>query len=125
MQYGLFHDTKKSHCSLSYLYLSCKKAAQVNFDDIESTFFSRFCSLFCHDKGRANSKFFKGKPTQRKLTSQHPYAERYIGKPYVYTVNVNNPKEVEAALEDMDDKVVSCIFNAFFVFFIFKYERVI
>ena len=61
--------------------------------------------------GRRNSKFFKGKPTERKLTSQHPYAERYIGKPHVYTVNVNDPKEVEAALEDMDDKVVSFYTN--------------
>ncbi|XP_066929864.1 alpha-1,6-mannosylglycoprotein 6-beta-N-acetylglucosaminyltransferase A-like [Clytia hemisphaerica] len=56
--------------------------------------------------GRRNDKFFKSKPTERRLTSQHPYAERFIGKPHVYTVNISNLKEVEAALEDIDDKVV-------------------
>ena len=57
--------------------------------------------------GRRNSQFFKQKPTERRLTSQHPYAERFIGSPYVYTVDINDPKAVEDALKDMDDKVVS------------------
>lgn len=55
--------------------------------------------------GRKNSQFFKQKPTERRLTSQHPYAERFIGSPYVYTVDINDPKAVEEALKDMDDKV--------------------
>uniref|UniRef100_UPI00358FC16B alpha-1,6-mannosylglycoprotein 6-beta-N-acetylglucosaminyltransferase A n=1 Tax=Myxine glutinosa TaxID=7769 RepID=UPI00358FC16B len=46
-----------------------------------------------------NSDFFKGKPTLRELTSQHPYAELYIGKPHVWTVDIGNPQEVEAAVK--------------------------
>ncbi|GFS07555.1 alpha-1,6-mannosylglycoprotein 6-beta-N-acetylglucosaminyltransferase A [Elysia marginata] len=46
-----------------------------------------------------NTKFFKGKPTQREITSQHPYAEVFIGKPYVYTIHVNNMTEVDQALD--------------------------
>lgn len=56
--------------------------------------------------GRSNDKFFKQKPTERLLTSQHPYAERYIGAPYVYTVDLSNEKEVEEAMEDMETKAV-------------------
>ncbi|XP_048773729.2 alpha-1,6-mannosylglycoprotein 6-beta-N-acetylglucosaminyltransferase A-like isoform X2 [Ostrea edulis] len=41
-----------------------------------------------------NTPFFKGKPTARELTSQHPYAELFIGEPFVYTVNINDQKEV-------------------------------
>ncbi|XP_062614039.1 alpha-1,6-mannosylglycoprotein 6-beta-N-acetylglucosaminyltransferase A-like isoform X1 [Saccostrea cucullata] len=46
-----------------------------------------------------NTPFFKGKPTARELTSQHPYAEMFIGEPYVYTVDVSNQKEVEKVLD--------------------------
>ena len=63
--------------------------------------------IFFHPTlGRRNAAFFKQKPTERKLTSQHPYAERFIGKPHVYTVNVQDLKAVEKALEEIDDKVV-------------------
>ena len=65
-----------------------------------------FCYfLFVID--RENSAFFKRKPTFRKLTSQHPYADRYIGKPHVYTVNIKNLNEVEAAIIDLKNKTVS------------------
>ena len=50
---------------------------------------------------RDNTKFFKDKPTLRTLSSQNPYAERFIGKPYVYTVDISNRQEVDDALKDM------------------------
>ncbi|EMP34748.1 Alpha-1,6-mannosylglycoprotein 6-beta-N-acetylglucosaminyltransferase A, partial [Chelonia mydas] len=50
-------------------------------------------------KSSKNTDFFKGKPTLRELTSQHPYAEVYIGKPHVWTVNINDPSEVEKAVK--------------------------
>ena len=42
-----------------------------------------------------NTKFFKGKPTERKLASQHPYAEQFIGEPYVYTIDIRNLNDVK------------------------------
>jgi len=62
--------------------------------------------MFSSSLGRHNAPFFKQKPTERKLTSQHPYAERFIGKPHVYTVDVNDLKAVEQALDEIDEKVV-------------------
>ncbi|XP_043930870.1 alpha-1,6-mannosylglycoprotein 6-beta-N-acetylglucosaminyltransferase A [Protopterus annectens] len=50
-------------------------------------------------KSSKNTDFFKGKPTFRELTSQHPYAEVYIGTPHVWTVNIDNPSEVEQAVK--------------------------
>ncbi|KAG8432244.1 hypothetical protein GDO86_016763 [Hymenochirus boettgeri] len=50
-------------------------------------------------KSSRNTDFFKGKPTLRELTSQHPYAEVYIGKPHVWTVDINKPSEVEKAIK--------------------------
>ncbi|XP_072118250.1 alpha-1,6-mannosylglycoprotein 6-beta-N-acetylglucosaminyltransferase A [Mobula birostris] len=50
-------------------------------------------------KSSKNTEFFKGKPTLRELTSQHPYAEVYIGKPHVWTVNIDDPVEVEQAVK--------------------------
>ncbi|XP_054603030.1 alpha-1,6-mannosylglycoprotein 6-beta-N-acetylglucosaminyltransferase A isoform X2 [Nothobranchius furzeri] len=44
-----------------------------------------------------NSKFFKGKPNTREVTSQHPYAEA-IGEPYVWMVDMNNQTDVERAI---------------------------
>uniref|UniRef100_A0A4W3K722 alpha-1,6-mannosyl-glycoprotein 6-beta-N-acetylglucosaminyltransferase n=1 Tax=Callorhinchus milii TaxID=7868 RepID=A0A4W3K722_CALMI len=52
-------------------------------------------------KNRQNTDFFKKKPTFRELSSQHPYAEIYIGKPHVWTVDIENPSEVEAALDQI------------------------
>ncbi|NXR10196.1 MGT5A acetylglucosaminyltransferase, partial [Semnornis frantzii] len=52
-------------------------------------------------KSSKNTEFFKGKPTLRELTSQHPYAEVYIGKPHVWTVDINNLSEVEKAVKSI------------------------
>ncbi|KAK7112831.1 alpha-1,6-mannosylglycoprotein 6-beta-N-acetylglucosaminyltransferase A-like [Littorina saxatilis] len=48
-----------------------------------------------------NTKFFKGKPTQREVTSQHPYAEVFVGKPHVYTIDMKNLTEVQLAVEEV------------------------
>lgn len=58
---------------------------------------------------RGNSKFLKGKPTLRSLTSQNPYTEMFIGQPYVYTVDVENREEVNDALMKMASLPVSCL----------------
>lgn len=50
---------------------------------------------------RANSEFFSKKPTTRAITSQNPYAEMFIGKPYVYNVNISNLTEVMATLQHL------------------------
>ncbi|RXN12469.1 Alpha-1,6-mannosylglyco 6-beta-N-acetylglucosaminyltransferase A-like protein [Labeo rohita] len=54
---------------------------------------------FDPSKSSKNTDFFKGKPTLRELTSQHPYAEVYIGRPHVWTVNIDDPAEVENAIK--------------------------
>uniref|UniRef100_A0A8C3SQT4 alpha-1,6-mannosyl-glycoprotein 6-beta-N-acetylglucosaminyltransferase n=1 Tax=Chelydra serpentina TaxID=8475 RepID=A0A8C3SQT4_CHESE len=46
-----------------------------------------------------NHEFFRGKPTSREVSSQHPYAEDFIGKPHVWTVDYNNSEEFEAAIK--------------------------
>ncbi|XP_034563930.1 alpha-1,6-mannosylglycoprotein 6-beta-N-acetylglucosaminyltransferase B-like [Notolabrus celidotus] len=45
-----------------------------------------------------NNDFYKGKPTTRQISSQHPYAENFIGKPHVWTVDVNNKTDVREAV---------------------------
>ncbi|XP_065834135.1 alpha-1,6-mannosylglycoprotein 6-beta-N-acetylglucosaminyltransferase A-like isoform X2 [Oscarella lobularis] len=50
---------------------------------------------------RLNSRFFKSKPTLRALTSQHPYAEMFIGKPHVYTIDISDADQVRASLKEM------------------------
>ncbi|KAM5147728.1 alpha-1,6-mannosylglycoprotein 6-beta-N-acetylglucosaminyltransferase A-like [Callospermophilus lateralis] len=50
-------------------------------------------------KSSKNTDFFIGKPTLRELTSQHPYAEVFISRPHVWTVNLNNQEEVEDAVK--------------------------
>ncbi|XP_028398468.1 alpha-1,6-mannosylglycoprotein 6-beta-N-acetylglucosaminyltransferase A-like [Dendronephthya gigantea] len=50
-------------------------------------------------KNRTNSKFFRGKPTSRSLTSQSPYLEEFVGKPYVYTVDIKNLTEINETLK--------------------------
>ncbi|XP_033629093.1 alpha-1,6-mannosylglycoprotein 6-beta-N-acetylglucosaminyltransferase A-like isoform X1 [Asterias rubens] len=52
-------------------------------------------------KSKSNTKFFKNKPTERELTSQHPYAEVYIGKPHVWTINVQNSSAVQEAIDEI------------------------
>ncbi|KAL9958757.1 hypothetical protein ACROYT_G035815 [Oculina patagonica] len=48
---------------------------------------------------RLNHGFFAGKPMDRKVTSQNPYAEVFVGEPFVQTVNIENIDEVEEALQ--------------------------
>uniref|UniRef100_A0AAY4AI72 alpha-1,6-mannosyl-glycoprotein 6-beta-N-acetylglucosaminyltransferase n=1 Tax=Denticeps clupeoides TaxID=299321 RepID=A0AAY4AI72_9TELE len=48
-----------------------------------------------------NHEFFRGKPTSREVSSQHPYAEQYIGRPHVMTVDFNNSEEFEAAVREI------------------------
>ncbi|XP_071397465.1 alpha-1,6-mannosylglycoprotein 6-beta-N-acetylglucosaminyltransferase B-like [Centroberyx affinis] len=45
-----------------------------------------------------SSDFYKGKPTTRQISSQHPYAEDFIGKPYVWTVDMTNWTDVREAV---------------------------
>ncbi|KAM3591924.1 uncharacterized protein V6R79_009561 [Siganus canaliculatus] len=45
-----------------------------------------------------NNDFYKGKPTTRQISSQHPYADSFIGKPHVWTVDVNNQTDVLEAV---------------------------
>ncbi|KAI3353063.1 hypothetical protein L3Q82_019627 [Scortum barcoo] len=54
-----------------------------------------------------NHEFFRGKPTSREVSSQHPYAEQYIGRPHVMTVDYNNSLEFDSAIREiMRTKVV-------------------
>jgi hypothetical protein len=39
--------------------------------------------------------------------SQHPYAENFIGKPHVWTVDYNNSEEFEAAIKTIMKTQVS------------------
>ncbi|KAM4715778.1 alpha-1,6-mannosylglycoprotein 6-beta-N-acetylglucosaminyltransferase B-like [Anableps anableps] len=46
-----------------------------------------------------NNDFYKGKPTTRQITSQHPYAEQFIAKPYVWTVDMTNGTDIREAVK--------------------------
>ena len=37
------------------------------------------------------------------LGSQHPYAEQFIGEPYVYTLNKDDPEEVRTTVQKIID----------------------
>ncbi|XP_068704283.1 alpha-1,6-mannosylglycoprotein 6-beta-N-acetylglucosaminyltransferase A-like isoform X2 [Montipora foliosa] len=50
---------------------------------------------------RGNSQFFSGKPTFRLVTSQHPYMETFVGKPHVYTIDINNLDLVESTVKEI------------------------
>ncbi|XP_052815041.1 alpha-1,6-mannosylglycoprotein 6-beta-N-acetylglucosaminyltransferase A-like [Mya arenaria] len=52
---------------------------------------------------RNTQPFFKGKPTERELMSQHPYAEQFIGEPHVYTINIEDPDEVRTTVQKILD----------------------
>ncbi|XP_051570296.1 alpha-1,6-mannosylglycoprotein 6-beta-N-acetylglucosaminyltransferase B-like [Myxocyprinus asiaticus] len=56
---------------------------------------------FHSPRSSLNHEFFRGKPTSREVSSQHPYAEQYISKPHVITVDFNNSQEFEAAIRDI------------------------
>ncbi|XP_040885175.1 alpha-1,6-mannosylglycoprotein 6-beta-N-acetylglucosaminyltransferase B-like [Toxotes jaculatrix] len=46
-----------------------------------------------------NNDFYRGKPTTRQISSQHPYAEEFIGKPHVWTVDMTNTTSVREAIK--------------------------
>ncbi|XP_077407193.1 alpha-1,6-mannosylglycoprotein 6-beta-N-acetylglucosaminyltransferase B-like [Vanacampus margaritifer] len=48
-----------------------------------------------------NNDFYKGKPTTRKISSQHPYAEEFIGRPHVWTVDVSNKTQIRDAVQEI------------------------
>ncbi|KAG7282780.1 hypothetical protein CRUP_029988 [Coryphaenoides rupestris] len=48
-----------------------------------------------------SSPFYRGKPTTREISSQHPYAEHFVGKPYVWTVDVTNRTALRQAIKDI------------------------
>ncbi|OON21108.1 hypothetical protein X801_02998, partial [Opisthorchis viverrini] len=48
--------------------------------------------------GRGLTPFFAGKPTDRELHSQHPYIEEYIGEPYSYTLDRDNPDQIRETM---------------------------
>ncbi|KAJ8002072.1 hypothetical protein DPEC_G00176000 [Dallia pectoralis] len=48
-----------------------------------------------------NHEFFRGKPTSREVSSQHPYAEQYIGRPHVMTVDYNDSQEFDTAIREI------------------------
>ncbi|XP_059892565.1 alpha-1,6-mannosylglycoprotein 6-beta-N-acetylglucosaminyltransferase B-like [Gadus macrocephalus] len=48
-----------------------------------------------------SSSFYRGKPTTREVSSQHPYAEHFVGKPYVWTVDASNLTAVRQAIRDI------------------------
>ena len=46
-------------------------------------------------------------PPIPQLTSQNPYTELFIGKPYVYTLDIDNLSELTAALKEISTQPVS------------------
>ncbi|CAL8286108.1 unnamed protein product [Boreogadus saida] len=48
-----------------------------------------------------NHAFFRGKPTSRQVSSQHPYVEQYIGPPHVVTVDFNDSLEFDRAVRQI------------------------
>lgn len=42
------------------------------------------------------------------VSSQHPYAEQYIGKPHVMTVDYNNSLEFDSAIREIMRTKVLC-----------------
>lgn len=57
--------------------------------------------VFDVPKDSLNTPFFKGKPTLRKLTSQHPYAEMYIGHPHVRSIHMNDLESVQTIIREV------------------------
>ena len=60
---------------------------------------------------RDNSGFFASKPTRRLVTSQNPYAEQFMGEPYVYTIDISNVTQVDRIMKKiMTNTVCSAVF---------------
>lgn len=58
-----------------------------------------------------NTVIFSNAISSFQLTSQHPYAEVYIGKPHVWTVDINNLSEVEKAVKSILNQKVRNVFS--------------
>lgn len=63
-------------------------------------------TLTCHSAAASSAhnaavKTTSVSPFRLQLTSQHPYAEVYIGQPHVWTVDIENPAEVERAIRSI------------------------
>lgn len=50
---------------------------------------------------KLNSNFFGLKPTLRKLTSQNPYMEEFVGQPYCYTINITDETLLRNTLKEI------------------------
>ncbi|XP_066929293.1 alpha-1,6-mannosylglycoprotein 6-beta-N-acetylglucosaminyltransferase A-like isoform X2 [Clytia hemisphaerica] len=50
-------------------------------------------------KNKENDDFFKLKPNLRRLTSQSPYMEDFVGEPYVYTIDITNESLLRSVLQ--------------------------
>jgi hypothetical protein len=50
--------------------------------------------------GRGTEAFFAQKPTGRRLTSQHPYLEEFVGAPAVVTVDIKDLEAVKRVLQN-------------------------
>lgn len=61
---------------------------------------------FKRPKNRINSKALKDLPSSRNLSSQHPYLEKFVGKPFVYTVDIWNKTEATQTLQEILTKKV-------------------
>uniref|UniRef100_A0A0N5APP3 alpha-1,6-mannosyl-glycoprotein 6-beta-N-acetylglucosaminyltransferase n=1 Tax=Syphacia muris TaxID=451379 RepID=A0A0N5APP3_9BILA len=63
---------------------------------------------FVPPKSRRTYQFFRDKPTLRELTSQNPYAEKFIGKPCVITVDINDPDAITSAVKEALNTKLNC-----------------
>ena len=59
-------------------------------------------------KGRVSAHGEHFNYFHHQITSQNPYAEVFIGEPFVQTVNIRNMAEVEEALAKIFNSSVSC-----------------
>ncbi|OON16540.1 hypothetical protein X801_07645, partial [Opisthorchis viverrini] len=62
---------------------------------------------FTPPRGRGNTAFFADKPTTRKLTSQQPYLEKYVGEPYSYLVDTQNATALRLTMRRVLAKINS------------------
>ncbi|KAK6300378.1 hypothetical protein J4Q44_G00284760 [Coregonus suidteri] len=59
-----------------------------------------------HPTARSITSFQRQSNTSREVSSQHPYADQYIGRPHVMTVDYNNSQEFDTAIREiMNTKV--------------------
>ncbi|XP_068688277.1 alpha-1,6-mannosylglycoprotein 6-beta-N-acetylglucosaminyltransferase A-like [Montipora foliosa] len=61
---------------------------------------------FIRPKNRLNSEALRQQPSSRNLTSEHPYLEQFVGKPFVYTVDIRNKAEVMTAMKEILKKQI-------------------